>query len=298
MLDNLEEVRVFVQVVESGGFSAAGRALHLATNLVSRRVARLEGRLGTRLLHRTTRSVSLTEEGRTFRERALPLLAAADDAAASVAGRTRGLAGTVRVALRSTSIEYGFVEDLVRLLEGHPALRVQLVVHDGALDLVAEAVDLAVQVGELPDSSLVTRRVGEVPIVLAASPRYLERRGRPRQPGELVEHECIRRLARTPEETWTLVGPDGREVVARIGGRLECSDSAAQTRALHAGFGIGLRPSGEVRRATRAGVLARVLPSYAVAPVPVRVVMPPRRARLAPVEVMVELVRTFVHRLS
>lgn len=298
MLDDLGELRVFVQVAESGGFSAAGRALHLATNLVSRRVARLERRLGVRLLHRTTRRTSLTEEGRELHARALPLLAAAEAAAAAVAGRARGVGGRVRVAVRSTSVEYGFVEDLVRLLEVHPALRVQLLVHDGALDLVAEAVDVAVQVGDLPDSSLVTRRVGEVPIVLAAAPRYVARHGRPRGPEELEGHECLRRLGRTPEDTWTLVHAGGGEVVARIGGRLECSDSAAQTRALHAGFGIGLRPAGEVRRAARAGTLTRVLPAYSVAPVPVRVVMPPRRARLAPVEAVVDLVRKLVRNAS
>ena len=164
--------------------------------------------------------------------------------------------------------------------------------------MVAEAIDLAVQVGELPDSSLVTRGVGAVPMVLAAAPGYVERHGRPRGPADLVGHECLRRLGRPPEETWTLVDEAGREVVAPIGGRLECSDSTAQTRALYAGFGIGLRPAGEVRRAARTGALVRLLGSHGVAPVPVRVVMPPRRVRRPTVEAMVELVRAVVRRLA
>jgi DNA-binding transcriptional LysR family regulator len=298
MLDNLGEIRIFVQVADSGGFSAAGRVLHLSTNLVSRRIAQLEDRLGVRLLHRTTRRTSLTEEGRQFLERAVRLLEAADEAAAAVATRASAFEGRLRVAARSTSVEYGLVEELVRFLEAHPGLSVQLLVGDDPVDLVGEGIDLAVQVGELPDSSLVSRGVGEVPIVLAASPAYLERRGRPRVPADLAGHECLRRLGRRPEEAWTLIGPDHREVVVPIAGRLECSDSAAQTHALYAGFGIGARPAGEVRRAAAGGALVRVLPHHQFAPVPLRVVMPPRRASLPRVAAMIELVRTMVRRLS
>jgi len=298
MLDNLDEVRVFVQVGDSGGFSAAGRVLNLTTNLVSRRIARLEDRLGVRLLHRTTRRTSLTEEGRQFHERAIRLLEAADEAAAAVARRASALEGRVRVAVRSTFVEYGFVEELVHFLEAHRGLTAQLLVTDEPIDLVGEGVDLAVQIGELPDSSLVSRGVGEVRIVLAAAPAYLERRGRPRGPADLARHECLRRLGRRPEASWTLVGPDGRETVASTGGRLECDDSAAQTRALYAGFGVGLRPAGEVRRAVAGGSLVHILPRYHVAPVPVRVVMPPRRARVPRVSAMIELVRAVVRRLA
>lgn len=295
---DLEEVGVFVQVADSGGFSAAARALHLSTNLVSRRIASLEAELGVRLLHRTTRRSSLTEEGRQFRGHAVRLLEAADEAAAAVARRASALEGRVRLALRSASLEIGLVEELVRFLDLHPGLSVQLLVSDEPLDLAGEGIDLAVQHGELPDSSLVSKRVGEVTIVLAAAPAYVERRGRPRRPADLVRHECLRRLGRRTEAFWTLVGPDGREVQAEIGGRLECDDAAALSRALRAGFGIGLRPAGEVRRAEAAGTLVRLLPRHHVSPVPVRVVMPPRRARLPRVSALIDLVAAAIRRLA
>ena len=174
--------------------------------LVGRRIAQLEDRLGVRLLHRTTRRTSLTEEGRQFQARAARLLEAADEAVAAVATHASALEGRLRVAVRSTSVEFGLVEELVRFLEVHPGLSVQLLVSDDPVDLVGDGIDLAVQIGELPDSSLISRRVGEVPIVLAVSRAYVERRGRPGGPADLVRHECLRRLGRHPEAVWTLIG--------------------------------------------------------------------------------------------
>lgn len=296
-IENLGDVQLFVQVVDSGGLTAAGRVLRLPTNQISRRLVRLEEALGARLLHRTTRRVAPTDEGKAFYGRALRLLEAAREAEDAVA-RRGGLEGTVRVAVRTTSVEFGFVSEVVGVLRRQAGLGVQLLVSDDELDLVAEGVDLSVQVGALADSTNVARRVGEANYVLAAAPAYLQRHGRPDHPEDLVHHQAIRRLGARPELAWTLRGPGGREVTVPIGGRFECSDSRAQAVALQEGLGIALRPAGEVRAAQAAGTLQRVLPAWRVPPIPVWAVSPAGRVRLARVAAFVEALRLTVRRFS
>jgi DNA-binding transcriptional LysR family regulator len=148
-----------------------------------------------------------------------------------------------------------------------------------AAALASQAFDLAVQVRSLRDSTLVARRLAAVTFSLCAAPAYLVARGRPRSPADLRQHECIRRLGVSPETTWDLVHKrSGRRVRAPIGGRFECSDARLQSELLAAGFGIGLRPAAEVRRAVDRGSMEAVLPAYTLAPIPVWIVAP--RGRL------------------
>lgn len=297
MLENLSDVRIFVQVVESGGLTAAGQVLRLPTNQVSRRLSRLEGALEVRLFNRTTRKVTATEEGKAFYARALRLLESAREAQ-DVVGRPTALEGTVRVAVRTTSIEFGFVTELGKVLTAHPGLCVQLVVQDEGIDLVSEGIDVGVMVGALPDSSLVARQVGVAQYVMTATRGYVKRHGRPESPADLVKHQAIRRLSARPEVEWTLLGPRGRELTVPIAGRFECSDSRAQAIALHEGLGIALRPAGEVRVAEAEGRLVHILPGWRLPPIPVWAVSPPGRARLARVGVVVEALRRVIRALG
>lgn len=289
MLENLSDVRVFAQVFESGGLTAAGKVLRLPTNQVSRRLSRLESALGVRLFDRTTRKVVTTAEGRSFYPRALRLLESAREAE-EVSQRQTALEGAVRVAVRTTTIEFGFVAALSRRLLAHEELSVQLLVRDEPLDLVAEGLDVAVMVGSLPDSSHVARLVGRAEYVLAASPAYLKRRGAPETPAQLAEHQALRRHGMPPETEWTLVGPRQKEVSVAIGGRFECNDSRALATAVEEGLGIGLRPAREVQ-ASR-GRLVRVLPAWKLPLIPVWAVSPPGRTRLARVALVVDVLRS------
>jgi DNA-binding transcriptional LysR family regulator len=275
-LDDLLAVRVFVQVVDSHGIASAGRVLGMPPNTVSRTISRLEEVLGTRLLHRTTRKLSLTEEGRKFHEAALPLLAAAAHAESVLGRRAAGLSGTIRMAVRSTTVQFDLVHDLADLLQSHPNLRIQLVVTDEEVDLVANGLDLALRVGPLEDSTYTSRHIGDVTFVLAATSDYLGRRGRPRTPADLAAHDCVRALGKRPQTYFRLQGTDGKLVDAVVGGRFECSDVRAQASAVYAGLGIGPRPIGEVQRAVKAGTLERVLPDWKLEPLAVRVLQPPR----------------------
>lgn len=297
-LESLDELRVFVQVVHSGGFTAAGRVLGRETNGVSRLVARLEARLGVQLLVRTTRRVATTHEGRLFLEHAHRLLHSADEAEQSLHQSVRGIEGPVRVAVRTTTTQFGIVQDLVGLLQAHPRLSIQLLVSDSPPDLVAERIDVAVRIGEQPDSSCLSRPLGTVRFVPVAAPAYFASRVRPTAPADLAGHECVLALQGRPQTHWPLVGPRGRVVEAPVAGRFACSDVRAQADAVYAGLGIGLRPEGEARRAVAAGTLERVLPGWSLAPLPVHGLLPPGHTRNARSDAVLSLLRDAVKRVG
>ena len=297
LLESLEELRVFVQVVDSGGFTGAAQTLGSTTNAVSRLVARLESRLGVRLLSRTTRRVASTDEGRKFYEHALRLLRAADEAEQSLRPRSGLLEGTVRVAVRTTTVQFGFVKDLAALLARNPDLRAQLIVSDSDIDLAAEGIDVALRVGELADSAYRSHALGSVVFVPAAAASYFAGRPRPTRPEELVHHECVRALLLRPQTSWSLIGPGGEAVEAPVGGRFECGDVRAQAEAVYCGLGIGLRPAGEVRSAVEAGTLERVLPGWSMAPLAVHALLSPQRSHNVRTDAVVALLKDAVQRL-
>lgn len=278
-IESLDDVRVFRQIVSAGGISAAARALRRSKNAVSARLAGLEAALGVRLADRTTRGFRLTEEGERLWQASEALLDAADRAEAALGGGAT-IDGRVRVAIRSALAGIGLGAELARLLVQAPRLRLQVAVIDDDAELRRHGFDLAVQAGRLRDSALVARRLGAARYVMAASASYLRTAGAPRQPGDLARHECIRRLGDAAETTWALVGAGGRTATAHLGGRFECSDARIQSELIYAGFGIGLLPAAEVRRAQQAGALERVLPSWQFAPVPVWAVSPRGRLQL------------------
>lgn len=297
-LESLLELKTFVQVVDAQGFTGAAQVLGTTTNAVSRHVARLEERLGVRLLSRTTRRVASTEEGRRLYEHASRILRLAEEAEVAVRRTAETLDGTIRVAIRSTTMQNGFVDELVLLLKANPALRVQLIVSDRAMDLAAEAIDVAVRVGDLEDSAYRVHFLGQVQFVPAAAPSYFDGRPAPVSPVDLLEHECIRALLRRPQTTWRLVGPGGQVAEAPISGRFECGDVRAQADAIYAGLGIGLRPSGEVAAAISAGTLVRVLPEWCLEPLSVHALLSPQRSRNAKVEAIIDLLQSAIERLA
>lgn len=297
LLESLEELRVFVQVVDSGGFTGAAQTLGSTTNAVSRLIARLESRLQVRLLSRTTRRVASTDEGRKLYEHALRMLRAADEAEQALSPRSGFLEGTVRIAVRTTTVQFGFVHDIVALLARNPDLRVQLIVSDTDMDLAAEGIDVALRVGELADSAYRAHPLGSVVFVPAAAPSYFEKRVRPTQPEELIQHECIRALMQRPQLTWRLVGPRSRIVEANVSGRFECGDVRAQAEAVYSGLGIGLRPAGEVRTSIAAGTLERVLPGWSMAPLAVHALLSPQRSHNVRTNAVVALLKDAVQRM-
>jgi DNA-binding transcriptional LysR family regulator len=273
-------------------------ALGSHTNTVSRLVARLEARLKVSLLSRTTRRVAVTEEGRRLYGHAQRLLRAAEEAEHALQPSGELLAGTVRIAVRTTTIQFGLVGDIVHLLSCHPDLRVQLIVSDAEMDLAAEGIDVALRVGDLADSTYRSHPLGSVVFVPAASPRYFADRNRPASPEDLAQHECVRTLLARPQTSWQLVGPHGRTVEAPVGGRFECADVRTQAEAIYSGLGIGLRPAGEVRDAVAAGKLERVLPGWRMPPIGVHALLSPQRARNPRCDAVVALLKEAISRMG
>ncbi len=229
------EMEVFVRVVQEGGFTAAARGLGLTPSGVSKLVARLEARLGTRLLARSTRVVSLTEEGEAYYQAALRALKALNEAEYVAA------AGTVRGQLSVTaSVPVGtmFVAPaLPAFLARHPHLTVDLSITDDIVNLLAQKADVAIRVGDLEDSSLMARKLAETPRVVVASPAYLERHGTPQTPEALEQHNCLRFNFRRPRRGWPFAR-DGQRFEQPLSGSLLVNNGETLKQMALAGVGI------------------------------------------------------------
>ncbi len=260
-MDNTSEMAVFVRVVEAGNFSAAARELRLTPSAVSKLIGRLEDRLGARLLNRTTRSVTLTEEGRAFYQRCTPILAAIDEAERAVAelhGEPRGL---LKVNA-STAFGRYHIEPLIPgFLARYPDLRLELTLSESIVNLIEEEVDVAVRIGQLPDSSLIARKLGTARRIVVASPAYLERHGTPQTPDDLKDHNCLRLSKATSLNQWEFKGPKGTRRI-EVGGNFEANSGIALHRAAVAGIGLIRVGNFTVAADVRTGRLVTVLADH------------------------------------
>jgi DNA-binding transcriptional LysR family regulator len=259
---DLNDLRVFVRVVDRGGFAGAARELGVPTSTVSRTIARLEASAGTRLLQRTPRSVHATSEGRAIYASVSEALATLERAARALEPATRRPKGVLRVTA-PTDIGSSFLADVaVAFGERYPLVQIDLVLTNRAVGLVDEGFDVAVRAAtRLADSSLVAKKVGELEHGLYASPRYIESRGAPSSPNELGDHRCIVFRAKDLAKTWRLY--DAKETLevlvhAHMGG----DDFSYIRAAVLAGGGIALMPRLVCTKDEQAGRLVRVLPGF------------------------------------
>lgn len=274
--EDLNDVVALVRVVEAGSFTGAAAQLGLPKSAVSRRVARLEEALGVRLLQRTTRSLHLTDAGVAYHARAAGALAAlgeARDVATEATGEPRG---TVRLTAPSDLGGGVVAEVLARFGREYPKVCVDVELTGRLVDLVAEGFDLAIRAGQLRDSSLVARRLGEAHQVLVASPEYIKRRGAPKTVAELAKHECILWRSRQGEAKWTLEGPRGAETVV-VRGSLAGDDFTFVRAVAAQGGGIGLVPVPGTVPDFESGRLVPVLPEFHGPSSPVHLVYPSAR---------------------
>ena len=268
-MDRLDELAIFVAVVDEGGMAAAGRKLHRSGPAVTRALAALEDRVGARLVERTTRRLAPTELGIELAARARGLLADYDEATGSAANQP--LRGLLKVTA-PTQFGRRHVASLVdSFLDAFPAMQVELVLNDRNLDFIDEGIDVAVRIGDLPDSSLIARKVGQVSRVLVASPAYLAARGLPRRPKDLAAHDTIFSAVHSGPREWRF-GAGGRESVVRLSPRLTVNDIEAQIMAVRAGRGIARLLSYQVADDLAAGVLIRIMRDCESPPVPVQLV--------------------------
>ena len=270
-MDRLHEMEVFAAVADAGGFAKAGRRLGISPPAVTRAVSALEARLGTRLLNRTTRNVSLTDAGLRYLDTAKRLLAEIDAAEHSALGEAALPAGHLAVTASVTFGRWVVAPIVSEFLRGHPRVTASLLLLDRVVNLVEEGIEVAVRIGQLPDSSLVARRVGEVQRVLVASPDYLANHGEPRSPGDLKRHAIIEMRGLMPSREWRFLdGPTAVHVAVQP--RFEVNDALAAIDAAEAGDGITAALSYMVAQKIAEGRLAPVLMRHAPPPVPVQLV--------------------------
>jgi DNA-binding transcriptional LysR family regulator len=260
MLD-LNEVRMFVQVVRARSFAEAARRLGVPPNTLSRRVRQLEAGLDTRLMQRSTRKLTLTPAGSAFFERCAPAVDGVLDAGKDLAGGSRTAAGTVRIAAPADFLDFFKIEWVVQFLALHPKVRLDFVLDDARADLIGESIDVAFRGGAAADHPSMFRRLMSQSFNLVAGPTYLQFRGNPKTLQELSRHDCLTASGRTGAATWTLQGPHGSEAV-KVGGRFSANSARILLRSCLAGLGIALLPTVLIAPHIRAGRLLQVLPDY------------------------------------
>ena len=260
MLD-LNDVAVFVQVVRCGSFAEAARRLGIPPNTLSRRVQQLEAHLGTRLMQRSTRKLSLTSAGQDFHERCAEAVEGLVDAGQSLLSRNEAPSGLVRVAAPADFFDFFPMEWLAEFLAEYPQVRVDFVLSDARADLIADRIDVAIRGGGLEDSAFFARRVLDAGLDgLVASPAYIAARGTPATLQDLAAHDCLVFAHPSGRTTWSLSAHDGTDAEVQVAGRLSGNTVQVLRKAALAGLGIALLPSTMTRRELRAGLLVPVLP--------------------------------------
>ena len=283
-LPDFEAWAIFAAVVEHRSFSAAARALGLSKATVSKAVTRLEAHLGASLFHRTSRSLTLTDTGRSLAPRAQRILdeaVCAEEEASDAASAPKGL---VRLAAPMTFGLQQVAPAIAEFLAANPGISVDLALDDRTIDLVEQGVDVALRIARLPDSSLRARRLAPIRTHVVASPAYLDRQGRPRHPAELGEHRC---LCYANSDVWRFLGPGGAEISVKPDGPLRSSSGDAMLPALRAGLGITVLPDFIVGADLAAGVLEEVLTDWHTPPIALHLVTPPNPLRPARVEALI-----------
>jgi DNA-binding transcriptional LysR family regulator len=261
MID-LNDIAMFVQVVRSGSFAEAARRLGMPPNTVSRRIQQLEAHLGTRLLQRSTRKLTLTSAGQDFNERCAGAVDGLLDAGQALLTGSNEPSGWVRVAAPADFFDFFQMEWVTDFLAMHPRVRLDFVLSDVKADLIAEQIDVAFRGGSLRDSGYVGRQILDPRSVgMVASPSYIAARGSPSTLQDLLNHDCVISAQPGGHATWRLVGPNGEEEV-QVAGRFSGNTAQALRKAAVAGLGIALLPPMMARLDVQAGVLVPVLPQY------------------------------------
>jgi DNA-binding transcriptional LysR family regulator len=287
----LAGVGVLDAIVESGNFARAGEALGLTSSGVSRAVARLEARIGIRLFDRTPRAVTLTDEGRRFHAQTRPLLAGIEEAAGEAAGAAAQARGRLRVNVDPWFARLVLAPRLSGFLREHPELSLELVIRDTLGDLIAEGFDAAVRFGEPEPSSLNARKLLETRILTCAAPAYLARRGTPRHPRDLGQHECL--LFRDPVTGRPFPREfhrDDEVIEVKVSGQLVVNDLATKLTACAAGHGISQTFALGLDGLLARGELVQILSDWAQERFPLYAYHPSRHLPPAKVRVFLDFV--------
>ena len=287
-MDQLSNLKAFARVVATGSFSEAARRLRTSKSLISRQIAALEAELGVRLFHRTTRSLSLTDEGRSYHEQVVRILAELEEADRSISQLRATPRGRLRV---NAPMSFGFLHlapAVPDFLARYPEVELDVTMNDRYVDLVDEGFDVAIRLGRLADSSLVARRLAPMRRVVCASPYYFERHGIPARPEELRDHRCLAYSLNTPVDEWRFADADGRPISVEIRGPLRANNGDILRTAAIRDLGIVNLPSFIIGNDLRLGSLVSILEPFLVQDAGVHAVYPHSRHLSAKVRAFVD----------
>lgn len=270
MLDNLLELTVFARIASTGSLSAAARDLDLSLAVVSKRLSALEARLGVRLIQRTTRRLSLTDEGHSFHARCVRILAEVQEAEAALSNSRDEVTGVLRITATRGFGRRWIAPLAVAFREQHPRVSVHLDLNDALVNIVDEGLDVAIRFGMLSDSSLIARPLAPNFRVLCAAPSYLARKGMPKTPADLVTHDCIV-FGPGPGKEWTF-HRDGESVAVKVTAAFHTNDGEAAHTLAVAGGGIVQKSVWDIGDDLGAGRLVRILPEFTVPAAPLQAV--------------------------
>jgi DNA-binding transcriptional LysR family regulator len=287
-MDRLTSLTAFVRVVDAGGFSAAARRLNMSTSMVSNHVQSLEDRLGARLLHRTTRKVSLTEVGKTYYDRCTQILADLEQAD-DIAGASQSIPrGTLRIYTATHIVQ--FVAPVVaEFLATYPEVKVDLTIGERPVDMIDETYDVAIRLTPPPDSSLIVRSLATWRHVLCCSHGYLETHPKPQQLSDLAQHNCVRHVLYPYGDQWHFVDRKGAPAAVRVSGNLITNSGETLRMAVLHGTGVCLAAGFLVHDDLEAGRLVRLLPEYRPVEMAMNAVYPHRHHLSAKVRVFIDL---------
>jgi DNA-binding transcriptional LysR family regulator len=293
-MQNLEDVAVFVRVVDLGSFTRAAEALATSQPVVSKTVTRLEQRLGVRLLNRTTRRISLTEAGAELYRQSSKALAMLDDAQTSIGRFQEEPRGTLRISAPTSFTVLELKHRLAGFLVRYPHVTLDLVLEDRVVDLTEEGYDAAIRIGVLASSSVVARRLAPCRQVICASPAYLERCGVPEDADDLLNHNCIVYTLGRDARAWRMLDAEGKERQLPVRGNAYVNSGLLEQAFAVEGLGLAILPTFYVGDALRAGTLVRVLQHVSLPELGVYLVYPDRRNMLPKLKALLDyLVESF-----
>ena len=292
-MDKLACMRAFVTVVEGGGFSEAARRMGVSKALISKQVGQLEENLDLRLLHRTTRKVTPTSSGQAYFDQCRPLLAEFDELDSAMRLSSTSPAGELHVAAPVTFAEMHLMPVVSRYSSRYPDVNVKLDLTDRFVDLVEERIDVAIRIGELSDSSLVARKLGEASMQVCASVEYLAEHGEPVEPGQLTEHSCVLDSNYPGGNHWQL-GSKNKPVNIEVKPRLIVNSARAGRELVRAGHGIAFLPSFAIADDINKGQIKRLLPDYASEPFGIYAVYQHRKHLSAKTRLFIEAMNEYL----
>ena len=276
-MDKFQEMTSFVAVVDAGSFVGAADAIGMSKAAVSRHVAELEQRLGARLLHRTTRRLSLTDDGQLFYARAKEMLAAVDEAESEISSRSGEPSGRLRI---NAPLSFGVLHLAPlwpRFAQLYPKVSLDIELSDRVVDLVEEGYDLAIRITNLPNSQLVSRQLATTRMIACASPQYLAQHGTPAHPDELAQHEVISYSYFAARDEWTFTAPQETPVVVHTHARIHANNGDTCRAAALEHQGIILQPDFIVADDLRRGDLVKLLPTWRTMTLGIHAVYPSRK---------------------